>query len=147
MFDLAKQDPLEATYASSNNILEFTYNYPRSNKKFGKLDKEAQKLLYMSLLKKVLEKLTFKHEDPVVRFEECESGDVHMHGYLKIKGNYYLEGIVQEFARQTLKSIDGRLRYESGEFYHTFCRYRSPCVCCQVTERISDWEKYINKNT
>lgn len=146
LFDLVKPNPFEAIYAANTSILEFTINYPRKSKSFHSLAKEAQKLLYMSLLRKVLEGLTFKHKEPVIRFEECKSGDVHMHGYIELEGKYYMEGVVSEFARQTLKSIDGRLRYDRGEFYHKFCRYRSPCICCQITDRVSDWEKYINKD-
>lgn len=148
MFDLAKQDPLEVTLHSKLNkdikLLEYTINIP--HKRLELLNEEKQRDLYIKVLSKSLKEIS--HENEIHYFEKCKDGNYHLHGKIDVKGDHYIEGVVQTFAKQCIKAIDGRLKYDRYGYYPSFMRYRSPCVCVQYTtdlERKLHWDQYISK--
>lgn len=139
---------LEETICSVK-VLEFTLDYPRTKSGFKDLSSDKQSLLYYSLVDKISARLSFKHRIIQVRLEKCKSGDVHLHGMLQIDGIYSIEGMVTEFAQATLKSIDGRMKFDRGTYLSKYYRYVSPCVCVQYTDdqnRVKEWHDYMNKS-
>lgn len=149
MFDLAKQDPLEVNILPKLNdniqILEFTINIP--HKKLLSLSEDKQEQLYLKVLENSLKDIP--HENEIHYFEKSRDNTLHLHGKVDLVGKHYIEGVVQTFSKQALKTIDGRLRYDSYGYYPMFMRYRSPSVCAQYTtdlERKIYWDQYISKN-
>lgn len=126
-------------------ILEYTVNIDHKRmKNLSDLDQQAKLL---EVTRKGLKDIP--HKEEVYYFEPCKDKVWHIHGKVTLEGNFYVEGVVQTFAKQVLRAIDGRLKYDKYGYYPSLQRYRSPTVCVQYTqdlERKLYWDQYITKS-
>lgn len=146
------ENPLEVSILNEQDtthsyecILEFTFNLPHAKMVRLSQDKQEQRLI-TTMRAGIAGESCFG--EPVYYFEKCRDGVVHMHGSIPLKGRVFIAGLIQQFCRQALRSIDGRLLYKEMNYYPHLERYRSPLMCVQFTDdasRISHWKQYITK--
>lgn len=153
--EISEGDSLSSSCSSKQNIelniddsiIEFTVNAPPN--------KDYTEKQYNNLIDKL--KLLIPEKCPLDKsslnyyLEKCKSGKIHLHGMIKLKKErFYIEGVLQEFVKMLLSSIDKRLNMNFDKnYYSTLSRYRTPTVCVQYTdnpERIAYWGQYITKD-
>lgn len=134
--------------------LEVTFNHPRTVA-FKNANSHKQKALYNAIWH------VFSHAigmDKIVRarhvFEFCKSGHVHLHGVLQLKVpvKHSPQGLVADFVKCFLNEMPRKYaRYNDNCMYSQYVRYKSPAILVQYrssheTERVSEWEVYMNKS-
>lgn len=152
MFNYPEDNSFSSPSTTKNitHIVEYTINCPRNVKRFKDKSSEDQMHIYEGIISHISEQMKECLEDELHYFEKCRDGTVHVHGRYNVKpGLFFIEGIIQDFVKNALKKIDGRLKYSTGAYFHYMNRYRSPTMCVQYTddvERILHWDQYIRKN-
>lgn len=129
-----------------NILIEYTINVKHEKLK-GKTDIE-QAEIYNKIIKSALRNINSVNE--LHYLEKCKDGIYHVHGKFQVIGRYIIEGVLNQFVRDALKQIDGRLKTKWDEcYYPRYYRYRSPSLCVQYSdtlERKLYWDQYITKD-
>jgi len=139
-----------------NNISHYgiTINYPRTTK-FLNLDSRGQQILYNKVWHNIVNTLGVPI-DSKFTFEYCQSGQIHLHGYISINSKHYIYGAISDLAKAIHRQFPGtRKNYKEGALMPLFKRYRFPGLCIQYYDdydsnadpkaNFSHWKKYIEK--
>lgn len=106
--------------------LEITMNYPRTIA-FSKKTSVEQKKIYSILWHKL--KCLFGHNDNDFVYEYCKSGHVHLHGWIDIKGKYFIAGLVADYVKSYLRFMPTKFsRYKDFNYYPEYTCYKSPSI-------------------
>lgn len=147
--------PLLVEPRKIQGYLGFTLNHPRTVK-FLNASSTVQKKIY------TLWVLDFKNtfgitsqDDIEICFEYCQSGQIHLHGYMKVQKNGFINGFVSDLTKSILKYLPNKyFKYSEASLHPSFHRYRCPSVVVQWYDSdetiegkggISHWKTYIKK--
>lgn len=147
---------MEATSNSgyhSECFIEITLNYPRTQTFLNK-NSTQQQALYCKLWNRVKNArcVTALQEAGHV-YEYCKSGQVHMHGYMRLKYDrpHFVFGVISDIVKSYLNCLPKRYQnYSERHLHYEYKRYRCPSICVQYRdiddkERIDLWHKYMRK--
>lgn len=131
--------------------LLITMNYPRTKSFVNKTSTE-QKKLYSKLFQ-TLEGINFLTNNSKYIYEYCQSGHIHLHGYVEMnvetKGSPI--GAVADVVKRYLSMLPKKYQtYNDKSMFSEYIRYRCPSICVQYifkddVEGLKQWETYMNK--
>lgn len=146
-------EPRQTAGGGITGYLGFTLNHPRTVK-FLNASSQQQKNIYTKWYNSFKNTFAFDSESVMV-FEYCKTGQVHCHGYITMKGNYFTNGAVSDLTKAILKFLPSKYnKFNENFLFDKFNRYRCPSIVVQhytpneddnTISGIKHWKAYINK--
>lgn len=135
----------------------FTLNHPRTLK-FLNARSNVQKKMYLLWFMEF--KNTFGHTEKDsecdIIFEYCKSGQVHAHGWIRIKDKGFVNGFISDFAKSVLQFLPKKhMQFKEACLFPQYQRYKCPSCCIQWydnnlevmgPEGITHWKTYMKKS-
>jgi len=138
-------------------FIEVTLNHPRS-KLFLSCTSDLQKKLYLKLWHYMIKpyQLSCKGFECDYVWEACKSGQLHLHGWMKIDiGNMVFPLVlISDIVKRYLNKMTVRYRdFKEANMHEQYKRYRCPSIVIQLRdshddnydERVSKWKLYLTK--
>lgn len=152
--ELCSTIPLVVEQSPYSGYIAVTLNYPRTPQ-FLKYNQAQQCRFLKNIFNGVVHGYESLILDSNMTFEHCKTGQIHLHGVIKLQGKYFIAGAISDIAKAFKKFIPTGRKYTHVRYFNersynpVYERYRDAYICLQhfdpYDKRIPEWETYINK--